>query len=301
MTNECTDQPSTPVPLLEISMTESPQVDRDAGIIRSVKVLGRESRNGRTYSDQALEQASQIYEKLGVNIDHPDRLQAGVTRKFADRFGYLQGVHRRDDGVYGDLVYLKKHVLAEQICEAAERMPLQFGLSHNAEGYVTNDGDKTIVENITRVLSVDIVQQPATNRGLFESADADDTDGAPIVEHSRLEAGQKSAFVDPRQSPLAEHGSTSEPESKTFDGLRAKIRELEGERDVRQLLETMGVAAQPARIKALMKLESDVERTELIATWPTRTAAKPRSISPLFETTQNVSPGDAESFARAIR
>src|SRR5262245_2140459 len=125
----------TATPLLEIAYSTAHKVDREAGIIRAVKILGRESRNGRSYSDEALTQAVRLYEGLGVNIDHPQS-KAVADRKFADGFGYLRNVRRQDDGVYGDLVFLKSHVLAEQICEAAERMPQQFGLSHHAEGYI---------------------------------------------------------------------------------------------------------------------------------------------------------------------
>ena len=130
--------PSVPTTLFEITFSEAPRVDRDAGVIRAVKILGQSSRNGRIYSPRALQQAAGIYEGVDVNIDHPEIGRPQCKRKFADGFGYLTRVALKDDGVYGDLVYLKSHTLAEQVCEAAERMPHQFGLSHNAEGIVAS-------------------------------------------------------------------------------------------------------------------------------------------------------------------
>src|SRR5690606_32058205 len=55
--------------LLETTYSGVLRVDRAAGVIRGVKILGTTSRNGRTYTDAALEQAAKLYEGLGVNID----------------------------------------------------------------------------------------------------------------------------------------------------------------------------------------------------------------------------------------
>jgi hypothetical protein len=148
------------------------RVDFERGIIRDVKVLGRRSRNGRVYSDRALQQARTLYEGAPVYLDHPDRRSPDADRPIASKFGHLKNVRLAPDGIRADLVFLKKHPLAESICEAAERMPGQLGLSHNAEGRVTEDRDgNTIVDSVEAVRSVDLVTNPATNRGLFESTD----------------------------------------------------------------------------------------------------------------------------------
>ena len=46
-------------------------VDRLAGVIRGVKILGLESRNGRTYLPEALAAAAPLYEGAKVNVNHP--------------------------------------------------------------------------------------------------------------------------------------------------------------------------------------------------------------------------------------
>lgn len=145
------------------------KVDREAGVIRGVKILGHVSANGREYSKGAVSKARGLYEGMRVNVNHPSK--PGEPRGVSDRFGRLVNVREQSDGLYGDLEYLKAHPLAEMTAEAAERMPDQLGLSHNAEGRVVTRNGKALVEEITRVRSVDLVSDPATVKGLFEGLD----------------------------------------------------------------------------------------------------------------------------------
>jgi len=159
------------VSLWETTFSETPQVDREAGVIRGVKILGRTSRNQRVYAPGALHAAARLYEGLAVNVDHPHGRTPAAPRQVAEGLGWLSAIRVTDEGVYGDLHYLRSHPQAEMIVEAAERNPWRFGLSHNAEGRVVKQGQEWVVESVERVHSVDVVQSPATNRGLFESCD----------------------------------------------------------------------------------------------------------------------------------
>ncbi len=155
--------------LVETTFSESLQVDRENKVIRGVRVIGRESKNGRTYSDNSLRQLAEMYEGIDVNIDHPSRDNPDVERSLADGFGILKNNTLGSDGVYADLHYLESHVQAPAILERAERFSGSFGLSHNAEGQLVQEGDEWVVESIDVVHSVDLVNKPATNKGLFES------------------------------------------------------------------------------------------------------------------------------------
>ena len=143
------------------------RVDREAGLIEGVRILGQDSRNGRRYSPRAMAEAARLYEGAPVNVDHPatDR----KDRPLAEAFGWIRNVRQEAGAVYGDLHYLKSHPQAELVAEAAERNPNRIGLSHHAEGTVRMDGQRVIVETVERVHSIDLVQTPATNAGLFES------------------------------------------------------------------------------------------------------------------------------------
>lgn len=150
--------------------TNALSVDRAAGVIHNVKVLGLISENGRRYLPEAVQKAAGLYEGIRVNINHPDGKPTD-QRSAYDRFGKLENIRWVEgEGLYGDLVYLKSHPMAERICEAAERMPDVFGLSHNAGGDGKVDKDGTFVVNeIVEVRHVDLVADPATTKSLQES------------------------------------------------------------------------------------------------------------------------------------
>src|SRR5262249_40490973 len=63
----------------------------------------------------------------------------------------------------------KSHPLAERVCEAAERNPELYGLSHeaSADGHPDADG-YFVVEKINAISVVSLVAEPATNKSLFE-------------------------------------------------------------------------------------------------------------------------------------
>lgn len=143
------------------------RVDREKGIIYGVKVCGLESANGRAYTAEALRKAARLYEGLPVNVNHPSK--ARDDRASEDRFGKLVNVRFAGDGLYADLHFLRSHPMAERVMEAAERMPSAFGLSHNAGGKMEKVNGRPTVTEITEVRSVDLVADPATTRGLFES------------------------------------------------------------------------------------------------------------------------------------
>ena len=155
--------------LLETTYSSDIHVDTDKKVICGVRVCGKVSKNGRTYSDNAMKQLAGFYEGIEVNIDHPSRENPTAERSIADGFGVLENVKLGKDGVYADLHYLESHPQAAVILERTERFPNNFGLSHNAEGQLEKRGDDWVVESVDRVHSVDLVGKPATNKGLFES------------------------------------------------------------------------------------------------------------------------------------
>jgi hypothetical protein len=145
------------------------RVDRDRGILRGVKILGLKSRNGRSYLPGALEEAAALYENAKVNVNHPLGNPA-APRDYRDRLGQIRCVAMQPgEGLYGDLHFNPKHALAEQLLWDAQYAPENVGFSHNVEARTARRGDETVVEAITRVQSVDLVADPATTRGLFES------------------------------------------------------------------------------------------------------------------------------------
>jgi len=88
------------------------RVDRGAGVIRGVKILGLSSRNGRTYSPDALGKATQLYEGAKVNVNHAKGNPLG-PRDYQDRIGVIRNVAiRSGDGLFADFHFNPKHALA---------------------------------------------------------------------------------------------------------------------------------------------------------------------------------------------
>src|SRR5882757_2440113 len=149
------------------------RVDRTAGVIRGVKLLGLNSRNGRRYRENALTDAIGLYEGAKVNINHPKGHPLS-PRDYQDRLGVVRGVEfRAGEGLFGDLHFNPKHLLSEQLVWDAEHAPQNVGMSHNVLARTKREGEETVVEAITKVQSIDLVADPATTSGLYEHAAAD--------------------------------------------------------------------------------------------------------------------------------
>lgn len=144
-------------------------IDRTAGILKGVKLLGLTSRNGRVYREEALAKALPLYEGAKVNINH-GKGGPSSPRDYQDRLGRIRHVtHRPGEGLFGELHFNPKHPLSEQLLWDAEHAPEQVGFSHNVLARTAVEQGQTVVEEITHVESVDLVADPATTRGLFES------------------------------------------------------------------------------------------------------------------------------------
>lgn len=161
------------------------RLDRQASVLRGVKLLGATSRNGRRYQDAALREAISLYEGAKVNVNHPEG-DPLAPRDYRDRIGVVRNVeHRPGEGLFGALLFNPKHPLAEQLAWDAEHAPQNVGLSHNVLARTRREGAETVVEAITHVQSVDLVADPAATRGLFEQERP--RSGAPGLEGLTLE------------------------------------------------------------------------------------------------------------------
>jgi hypothetical protein len=225
----------------------SPKIDREAGIIRDVKILGFHSANGRRYTEQAVRKAVGLYEGVGVNVDH---IRTGEDRPTRDHFGELRNVRFVEGkGLVGDLHYLKSHPEAETILERAERMPGQFGLSHDADGEVQHTPEGLEVTHITAVESVDIVRSPATNQSLFESR-------KPTMKiRQLLEGTHKGPFIkllremadyddEVSEMDVPAEAPADKPEDQIKSGLMAAIQsklEVASPEELKKILKVLGI------------------------------------------------------------
>ncbi len=215
------------------------RVDRTDGIVRGVKILGLESRNGRTYLPEALAGSVALYEGAKVNVNHP-KGHPQSPRDYQDRMGVMRNVaFRPGEGLFGDFRFNPKHALAEQLAWDAEHAPENVGFSHNVQARVARRGESTIVEAITRVQSVDLVADPATTQGLFESASGGSSLPATLLEEFRRQWLAEVTFDDLRSARPDLTGlidAATQSQLARLKGELDQLRSAESLRGKRQLV-----------------------------------------------------------------
>jgi hypothetical protein len=153
------------------------RIDRLAGLVRGVKLVGTRSGNGRKYPPRVLAAAARLYAGVGVNLGHHlDPLGRPLPVPPEDRFGrILDPRPAADGGLVGDLRLNPRHPFADRFLWACEFDPGQYGFSpiHHVRwadgGKPDADGD-LVAEAILQVLSVDLVSDGGTTSTVFESA-----------------------------------------------------------------------------------------------------------------------------------
>jgi hypothetical protein len=172
--------------------------DPAAGILRDVPVLGRTSRNRRTYTEAAIDDAIRLAEGASVYLDHAPEGAAG--RGIRDRFGRLHGLYKKDGKAYAkELRYNPAHQFAESFKWHVHNDPDAIGLSIDADGDCERTRTGLSVKRLNRLYSVDLVDSPATCnlKEQYERADMGETltDPADPVTVPTVE-GHKDHLID---------------------------------------------------------------------------------------------------------
>lgn len=142
-------------------------VDEKTGLVRDVRICGEKSSNGYSYSQEARNQAVAMYEGAEINWDHTEGDPEG--RPSTDAVAFITNPRLAENGlsVRGDVQVYMTHPYGPLFLEKARKNPKKFGLSHVVSGHFSEDGRE--VTDITDVISVDAVRNPATNANLRES------------------------------------------------------------------------------------------------------------------------------------
>lgn len=209
-------------------------VDRENGVIRGVKAIGFDAKNGRYYTPEALRSAVGKYDGAKVNIDHPPLNDPSKPRGVGERIGFLKNARFVEgSGIHADFHFNPKHALAEQIAWDAEHQPSAIGFSHNA--FVRpgkREGNRTHIAEIVDVKSVDLVADPATTRGVFESVSNEETEDMDLskVTLEQLRSGRPD-LVKVIESEQEQTGKTEalEKELKEAKAELAALKSKEAE------------------------------------------------------------------------
>jgi hypothetical protein len=204
------DENQDPQPDLAERFEQSPlrkadvRIDRDAGLLIGVRVMGIKSAHGYEYSLDAQRAACPRYEQMPVGLDH-DYNGGPMTVEAA--WGTLCNPRVDERGTVADLRYLKTHLRTEQVLEDAERDVGLFSLSAVTTRVV--EQPKGTVKSFSP-LRVDLVVRGATTKRLFEQENAKlDAQAAELAEVRKELAELKARqakyeqFVEPKPAVAA--------------------------------------------------------------------------------------------------
>ncbi|MBA3761733.1 MAG: hypothetical protein H0X04_00120 [Chthoniobacterales bacterium] len=139
------------------------KLNKEKGIVENVHILGLKSANGYTYLEAAAQKALPKYEDASIYLNHSKE-----ARKVEDKFGFVSKPRFVEGkGIYGDVHYNTAHSYAPAFAWWVENNSSQVGMSHSV-GVQFDERTKTVTA-IEDVNSVDLVSDPATVKGLFES------------------------------------------------------------------------------------------------------------------------------------
>ena len=249
------------------------RADPEAGVLRGVKLIGLKSRNGRQYRESTLKAATSLYEGAKVNVNHPKEGPL-APRDYQDRLGEIRQVElRTGEGLFGDLHFNPKHALAEQLVWDAEHNPRNVGFSHNVLARVSREGERTIVDEITKVQSVDLVADPATTDGLYEQTECKQTQESaePNVRlQGRLAWDALTLEVLALHRPDLLEEVRSQEETRYAQRLEAaehSAEQLCRRQFIYELFEKhkLSVADSPAFVEALMQMHDETKMECLVA------------------------------------
>lgn len=138
-------------------------------VIRDVLLCGPASANRRRYTREAFAgDRVKRYAGRPVFLNHGD---GRTPRRYEERIAKVINPRHRADGMpVGDLEVRPKHPFAEAFLDDAEHDPSSVGMSHVAHCTTVRGADGwDEVTEMVEAESVDVVMDPATTRGLFES------------------------------------------------------------------------------------------------------------------------------------
>jgi hypothetical protein len=137
-------------------------------VIEGMAVLGPKSKNNRFYPKETRRAATKVFEGIRAYCNHTKKGEEDEPRIVQE----LIGVHRnvrfdeRSDMLRSDLHLSPTQLVREYIIPHAKSNPGIIGNSISASGKIKDDG--TVLE-ITKGRSIDLVAEPATTSGIYES------------------------------------------------------------------------------------------------------------------------------------
>lgn len=175
---------------------EGAEFDDDALIVRNVTLLGPISMNGHTYTEEAMREAAVLFEGIPQYIDHPAEEGGEFNRSVRDLFSKAHNVRyiASENKVRGDMHLVDTPEMRKEIAPRMKHFKEKIGNSHVVFaqfGEKQEGSDMPVIAHITDALSVDLVTDPATTKGLFEGIAKKKEDKKQKVEDKNKPGGEE--------------------------------------------------------------------------------------------------------------
>jgi hypothetical protein len=201
--------------------------DYEALVIRNVSLLGAESANGYTYTEAAMKDAAKLLEGAVQYLNHS--FDDGIPRDVLDVFSEVKNPRYEvgKNKVYGDMYLVNTPQIREEVLPRIERFKHKFGNSIVAMGEAEEIEGKTYITKLSGIESCDLVSDPATTKGLFESIanKPNSPGGGTKMEFSVKDVKENKEVYDELKSEILKEIK----DGQTLDTLIKKVDFLEGE------------------------------------------------------------------------
>jgi len=196
-------------------------INKEKRLIEKVVLLSGESANNRTYTPECLTKSVALLEGAKCYADHD---KSGGTRGVRDLIGIYRDVVYESNKVKGTLHLLDDgSEMSNKVLAIVEQMPELVGNSISARGRYHREDGRDIIEELTKVNSVDIVTDPATTSSLFESIEEEKEDKE--MEYKDVKQSElKTSRNDIYEAILKEGAATRDNEVKD---LKKKVDDFE--------------------------------------------------------------------------
>ncbi len=255
--------------LISESVFLQSRIDRDKKQIHDISILGNYSQNegGREYSREALESAVKVLEGKPAYYTHQIDRKTGRILK-GELIGNFTGLRIEGNRVKGTLNVLEKEF--PFVSEIAERMPGVAGFSIDATArYKRKASGGELIESLVDGKSIDLVDNPATVKGLFESIESGEKIDMDELKKLQEELAQtKSELKKIREEKETEETKTLQEElEKTKQELK-KIQEEKAQQEKEMLvlkkIQESKVSVSDVFKKQLLSAPDEMTMDELI-------------------------------------
>lgn len=223
--------------------------DKENLVIKDHVVLGPLSKNGYRYPVATQQEAikNKIFEGAKAYLNHPSAKEMGDARDVRDLIGEHRNLRIVGEKTYSDLYLVNNRTVQDHVMPIAESAPHLIGSSVVIRGKMKQvKDDLPEIEAIYACRSIDLVSEPATTNGLYESQ-KESVEADMELKDLTLEMLQKRPdLIESIMAGAKEKEKVAELETSLAD-LSAKLKESEEKR----------VAAELKEAKILLNAEID--------------------------------------------